>query len=119
MNNQRHGISLEAQQVLSKITDTDELIETMDLFQAFSGAGEFQQGAAALAHKLYDKGLKTDKITKELAKRFNPQMIQVVKDLLKLPQHKDNTQLLAILYQHQMIKKGSVQIGRGSLAINK
>ena len=94
---QRHGFSMELLDTISRIEDPEEVAAAIKLFKKDSGAGPAMEGAAALAFQAVDKGISEDEITKLLARKYNPQMIEFAEQLQKLPEYADNPVLQAVI----------------------
>tara|TARA_Y100001973_G_scaffold83713_1_gene124208 strand:+ start:797 stop:2440 length:1644 start_codon:yes stop_codon:yes gene_type:complete len=94
---QNHGFSMELLDTISRIEDPEEVAAAIKLFLKDSGAGPAMEGAAALAFQAVDKGISEDEITKLLARKYNPQMIEFAEQLQKLPEYADNPVLQAVI----------------------
>ena len=87
---QKHGASLELQDTLASIKDTEKLAEAMKLFMIDSGAHEVMAGATTLASYAYDSAKHLDPLTLKIRERNIPAMIKYIDLLLDTPQYKNH-----------------------------
>ena len=85
---QKHGASLQLQDTLAAITDTEELADAMKLFMIDSGANEVMKGATVLSSYAYDSAKHLDPLTLKLRQENIPAMIDYIDLLLDTPQYK-------------------------------
>ena len=85
---QKHGASLELQDTLAAITDTEELADAMKLFMIDSGANEVMAGATVLSSYAYDSAKHLDPLTLKLRKENIPAMLDYIDLLLNTTQYK-------------------------------